>query len=369
MRSPEFGDMSQFADEPNEQAEGISSDPTIEWDSKKRTNSAPLHPEDTKHDLINPPELFETNTVQPKQDEGVELDESGAEGDRLRTEWQQNYAKFAPLIHQLIGELQAADDMTEHPAFIGKGANTHAFRVEHQGQPYAVRYTGRSPRGSRVESHAPGAVLAHGVPHLEQVVAISYDDGIVVSELMPGREIGRLSAEEIKAVSTPQLNQLLETIQTMHQKGISFDPKPSNLLFDQQQGFGIIDLAPEGEAGGLKSPPLTISINNVIDSIKIMGFFAGQFTYGATEAEVIEEREKYQALTEVMETIKQLLPQYLESEDLQDLLAKVTHIQADYQKQIEKRSTPEKVAEIVDHNTDSTEERKERLKKTTGEVW
>jgi tetratricopeptide (TPR) repeat protein len=160
---------------------------------------------------------------------------------------------FAPSITQLKFELQSLESIREHPAYLGHGSGSDVFSIEYDDKQYAVRIPGHKADAfispNTVDSHINGAVLGRGVAHLEQIVAASYEDGVTVAEMMPGKEISYLTAEEIQQITDVQLEDLVTTLQTVSQRGIEIDPKPSNFFYDERKGFGVVDYASSKEKG------------------------------------------------------------------------------------------------------------------------
>jgi hypothetical protein len=148
-----------------------------------------------------------------------------------RTRLLENYQQFDRL----------ADAATE---VLGSGSRAEVRRiVGSDGRAYAVRI----PKGPRVdipsvEHKVRAALRGQGIPHLEQIVGVSYEKGRTISEVMPGIELTKLSAAELaRHITDDQLDTYIRTIISAYKAGIIIDPKPSNVLYDTQEGFGIID--------------------------------------------------------------------------------------------------------------------------------
>lgn len=150
---------------------------------------------------------------------------------------------FKPIITGLRAELQDPASRKEHPAFMGNGSNSAVFRITHEGKDYAVRVpNGTKPSPSTIDSHLAGAVLGKGMPHLEQITAVSYEDGVTVAEVMPGKEMGKdMTSEDVAAITDEQLSGLVDTLTAVSEHGIEIDPKPTNIFYDRDAGFGIVD--------------------------------------------------------------------------------------------------------------------------------
>lgn len=192
----------------------------------------------------------------------------------------EQYKEFEPEVAPIIKELEAdASTYKDHPAYLGSGSNTSAFRISHGGKEYVARLGGRAGHPLARDARAEVLARAKGIPHLEQVVAMSYDDSTVITELMPGKELGYdTPIEDLRQITDEQLSDLVDTVIAATEHGISIDPKPSNILYDTEQGFGIIDLNPANKAD------LGYEIGNVSTSLSTTGSWGGGYSKTTVDA-------------------------------------------------------------------------------------
>ncbi len=81
-------------------------------------------------------------------------------------------------------------------------------------------------------------------------MAASYEDGVTVAEVMPGKEFDRLSLDAMKQITDKQLGDFVDTLLATHAHGLQVDPsKASNFFYDPKEGFGIVDIYPEDKNG------------------------------------------------------------------------------------------------------------------------
>jgi hypothetical protein len=162
-----------------------------------------------------------------------------------RAEMILRYADFEPVAEEVLQEL---DDMNPkewhtHPNHIGAGGRTsNAFVITHQGQDYALRVPRKEGFGIDREYIAP-AIMSDGDTAMEQMVAVSYNRGVTVSELVPGRTLEAMSPEAMAEVSEEHVAELVDTLARVHEDELLLDPNPGNVLYDAEAGFGVIDLA------------------------------------------------------------------------------------------------------------------------------
>ena len=162
----------------------------------------------------------------------IESRRAGAETIQTRTEMLENYKHFA----SIIGPVEEGD-------VIGHGNLSAVHVIEDEGKKFAVRTLKQTGDAAVcVEAHLAGAVRARGIPHLEQIVAASYEDGKTVAELMPGERTEDIIAAEVTQIKSHQLEELVETLIALEQNNIAVDLHGKNILYDREAGFGIVDL-------------------------------------------------------------------------------------------------------------------------------
>lgn len=162
---------------------------------------------------------------------------------RERSHILRNYPQFEQAVSELQRELAQLDSKINHPNYLGSGHNADAYSITLSEKQFVVRIPhDKKLSANVVDDHMAAALLAKNMDNLEHLVAASYLEGVTVSELMPGKTLGRLSLTEVSQITVEHLQQLLLLLQKANRKEIEIDPKPSNYLFDQKTSFGIIDI-------------------------------------------------------------------------------------------------------------------------------
>lgn len=132
---------------------------------------------------------------------------------------------------------------------IGYGRSAISNKIELDDEVFAVRQVVNIPYAT-VDQHVTAAirVAQSGLPHLEQVVAVSYATRRTVAKFAPGKPIHDMNTEELAYISPEQIGQLHSAMKTASEEwGILFDMHGDNLLYDPAQGFTAIDLSVEGD--------------------------------------------------------------------------------------------------------------------------
>ncbi|MEO7905200.1 MAG: hypothetical protein ABIR91_05415 [Candidatus Saccharimonadales bacterium] len=160
-----------------------------------------------------------------------------------RTDILHAYTTFFDPISMLKADVDATMRLPcDHPDYIGSGLYSSVYRIELGGVEYAARMPHNDETAAAVvDQHIEGALYGNGVPGLEQIIAASYETGLTVAEIVPGKQLGDLSLHDIQSISGQQLKALVTTISTADERGIRFDYNTANYLYDNDKGFGIID--------------------------------------------------------------------------------------------------------------------------------
>jgi len=167
------------------------------------------------------------------------------EGIEYRTRVLRAYGDFKPVIDELRAELAVMEDPKLHPNFLGSGSNSRVYTIELNGKIYVVRMAsgvrGGFGNGVLIDGHLAGAALEQDNDRFEKIVAASYEECVTVSEKMPGKSIRGMTPEDILAVTDEQLELLVSDLEEARDRGVRLDTHPSNIFYDTQKGFGIID--------------------------------------------------------------------------------------------------------------------------------
>ena len=185
--------------------------------------------------------------VSSREKEYVEfLREAGGQSSDLvqhRSQLLERYADFAPAIEALQADIAGTKlkEWRSHPQYMSEGKTCAGFRIEHEGRDYALRMPFNGGVGIDREYVMPG-LKAAGETSLEQIVAVSYEDGVTVAEIMMGRNIAEIAPEEIAKIPDEHIARLVDTVLFVQKSGLLLDSKPGNVFYDSRQGFGFIDL-------------------------------------------------------------------------------------------------------------------------------
>lgn len=181
-----------------------------------------------------------------------------AEPVQERIELLQAYDAFAPLVAP-ITDLELDQSGVE---LLGRGAVSETYAIEKDGQQYVARTIHNDEDHITLETeYVQGMLKAKGKKGLEQIVAVSYKDNMVISERAAGRTVDRLTTEDIAAITDQQLIDLVAAAQHADDLGIVLDMFSGNILYDKEAGFTIVDLS-----CGVKETnrPIPVRLRNII---------------------------------------------------------------------------------------------------------
>lgn len=145
--------------------------------------------------------------------------------------------RFQPAVAELKARM-AEGNPKELAGYLGSGSNGSAFRIEVGGHAYAAKF---SRSITQVSFEIKPLLRAKGIPHTAQLVGYSFEDGVVIMELLPGTDVTNFTPEGAPEYSDENIIQLIDTVREMDVKGLVIDPKPSNFMYDKEQGFSILD--------------------------------------------------------------------------------------------------------------------------------
>lgn len=266
----------------------------------------------------------------------------------MRANLLERYREFKPEITHLMSELEESESRKDHPAHLGSGSNVSAFRLNHDGKEYAVR-AGEGALG--IDGRAEVTARAKGIPHLEQVVAMSYDSSIIVTEIMPGQELGKGSSfEDMQQVTDAQLSGFVETITAAVARGIDIDPKPSNIFYDTEGGFGLIDLNPANQLTELGN-----TVGNMATSISSAGFFGNSLRDKTTPETHAQDLEWHKLHLNILTRYRDAVVNKLDGSALQAALKMIDRNIESARQSIDWLSEPENITIEVARAKESVE--------------
>lgn len=163
-----------------------------------------------------------------------------------RTDLQNKYInEFKQMVDNLHESLPEGQAVAQHEAFIGSGGTADVFVINKDQKEYVVRTLRDEPSYRSptmiIDQYVAGALPVKGIPHFEQMVAVSYDDKVTVAERMPGETPNELTVDTIDGITETQLQDLLITLRIAQDSDIKIDPHSGNFLYDKDAGFGLID--------------------------------------------------------------------------------------------------------------------------------
>jgi len=89
--------------------------------------------------------------------------------------------KFQPSIIELKKKT-ANRNPKELPEYLGSGSNGSAFLITVEGKKYAAKFSGST---TQINFEIKPLIKAKGIPHTAQLVNYSFEDGVIITELLP----------------------------------------------------------------------------------------------------------------------------------------------------------------------------------------
>lgn len=174
-----------------------------------------------------------------------------------RAECLEAYDNFVPAVDRLLTSLSGDAPHRAHPGFLGAGRSAEAILLSQGGKDYVVRLSlsSKDSTAYNVDHKLRAGVRAKGIPHLEQIVAASYEHDLTIAVRMQGTSFAVLSPQELDEVTEVQLAELITTVRSAAGAGLAIDYNPENFFYDREQGFGITDYEARNPAVSRHSIP------------------------------------------------------------------------------------------------------------------
>ena len=177
-----------------------------------------------------------------------------------------NYKEKFQLEILKLKEKISQGDYKKIPEYLGSGSNGSAFCVVVEGKSYAAKF---SKSVTQANFEIKPLLKAKGIPHTAQLVCYSFEDGVVIMELLPGTDVTNFTPENDPFYSDSDIIQLIETIKIMDSEGLVIDPKPSNFMYDEEEGFSILDYHLKDPNSRYALPQEIMSLGNMLSTRKI----------------------------------------------------------------------------------------------------
>jgi len=191
--------------------------------------------------------------------------------------------KFKPVIESLKENISNSNNPKELPEYLGSGSNGKAYTIEVDAKKYAAKF---SSSLNQANFETKPLIKAQGIENTAQLVTSSFADGVVIMELLPGKDITKFTLENQPEYSDENIKKLIQTVINLYDKGITIDPKPSNFLYDEKAGFSILDFHLSNGSS---------SIGEIVMWLKIALTYRN-FPYLDYEANDYKEKSKAQSL-------------------------------------------------------------------------
>jgi hypothetical protein len=145
---------------------------------------------------------------------------------------------FKSVIEDLKQRISETDNPKSLPEYLGSGGNGSAYAIEINGKRYAAKFLGNT---TQINFEIKPLRQSKGIEHTAQLAAYSFDDGCIITDLLPGVDVTQISPEESIEYSDEHIIQLIDTALELYENGIMIDPRPSNFMYDKNKGFSVLD--------------------------------------------------------------------------------------------------------------------------------
>lgn len=188
----------------------------------------------------------------------IRADDASRQGVAVAAQALETYDNYETAVDGLLREARAEPHRV---AVFGEGRFAKVMLLETGGEGYAVSVLHDRPKpmpGTRpvrpewfggkahykafatIDKAIPMAV-GEGVDGLAQLVTYNPHKGICVAHIVPGRRLHYLLPEDIEQMTPDDAERYGDMLATMADRNLYVDPNPANILWDADEGFGMVD--------------------------------------------------------------------------------------------------------------------------------
>ncbi len=200
-----------------------------------QVESFPELPADFSQDLVRLVNKYKEdyNSFLREQKDSGALDEARKYAELYFQKFKSEVDKIKKIKNSLITK-----NYDKIPGYLGQGGGSVAIRVDVDGAAYAVKFSCDSSQLEVLQK-------AKGLANTSQLVTYSFEDNVIVMELLPGDELSNCNKRP--DYTDNHIRDLIGLVIELDKRGLSIDPKQSNFMYDKEQGFSILDYMPKGE--------------------------------------------------------------------------------------------------------------------------
>ena len=116
------------------------------------------------------------------------------------------------------------------------------FLLERPEQHYVARFgIATQLTEHQIDGYVDGLIEGRGTDRLEQIITASYEAATVISERLSGETVQTLGFEGIAGATDGQIASFIRLMEEANDKSLDLDTTEGNILYDEDDGFGIID--------------------------------------------------------------------------------------------------------------------------------
>lgn len=147
--------------------------------------------------------------------------------------------RYKNIVANLRAKILEADDITAVKGYLGRGNSGVAFKLHLEEEGWVViKFTNSLPQNMY---EIRPMLITEGIDYVPRLITYSFEDGVKVMTLLPGKPVIKLDVD----FDYPEehIEQLIHRVLYLHESGIVIDPKPDNIMYDESEGFSILDIA------------------------------------------------------------------------------------------------------------------------------
>lgn len=153
-----------------------------------------------------------------------------------------NYSQnFKSTIRELKNRIKEGT-ARQHFKVLGSGNTSVVYKIEVDQKKYAAKVMDLKNERTHI-NEITALILAKGLEHVSQIIAYSLEDDVIIMEVLPGKRLSDILAEDNVEYSDEHIKELIQTIIDLNKREVGVESKPKNFTYDSRIGFSIFDLS------------------------------------------------------------------------------------------------------------------------------
>ncbi len=217
-------------------------------------------------------------------------------------------SKFKSVIESLKSKISSSQNPKELPEYLGSGSNGSAYIIEVDDEKYAAKF---SSSVTQANFETKPLLQAKGTENVAQLVSYSLADGVVIMKLLHGTDVTNFTPENAPKYSDKHIVKLIQTVVELYNKGIMIDPKPSNFMYDEKDGFSVLDFHLSNGLQSIGDSVMSLKLALTIRKRPNLDYEADDYDEKSEEQDLERDKVELPMMIRFLTILKEQFPEIL----------------------------------------------------------